>query len=199
MAFCYGNEWTASKTVSTTGLLWMGGSGGNTYTTTSTAASASDCYMWVGTAVTDQIQPVSAQMQYNQYNAEAQRLNQEMLLVRHEAEQREVQRRHATEQPARDRAKELLLANLTPTQKETFEKNEWFIVEGGKSKQRYRIRTRTLTMNIDVMNKEKVKHRLCAHLHYTCDAPLHDHILAQKLMLEAAEDDFLKIANQHAA
>lgn len=209
MVFCYGNEWTASNTVSTTGLLWMGSGGGGTATITSTTAS--DCYMWAGTAVTDQMQ-AAAQMQqttqwqfgqsqtYQMQAAAQQQIqanleNQRML---HAAQQRhEVEERRT--QPARDRAKELLLANLTPAQKETFEKNGWFLVEGGKSKQRYRIRANSASMNIDVMNKEKVTHRICAHLHHTCDAPLYDHILAQKLMLEAAEDDFLKIANQHAA
>lgn len=210
MPACYGNAWTTSSTSSSTGILWMGSGGGGTATTTSVAAS--DCYMWVGGQQYVDTQTQSAYLQHaqmlelhqqhmqavgqmQQYNAEAQRAN-------HERQQREVQLREAEQQrtqPARDRAKELLLMHLTPAQKETFEKNQWFIVEGGRSKQRYRIHTHHVIANIDVMAGDKVKHRLCAHLNASCGAPMNDHILAQKLMLEAAEDDFLKVANRHAA
>lgn len=38
------------------------------------------------------------------------------------------------------RSLELLLSNLTAAQRESFEARRWFVVEGGRSKQRYRIR-----------------------------------------------------------
>lgn len=210
MGFYGNNTWTASSTSSSTGILWMGSGGeGGTTTCTSATATISDCYMWVGETQAlnayDHQMAANQQQQYNQMQAAAQmqQYNWEVQRNTHEALQREVQLRHEAEQqrtqPAKNRAKELLLTHLTPAQKETFEKNKWFIVEGGKSKQRYRIRTNSQAMNIEVMDGEKVKYRLCAHLNYQCDAPLDDHILAQKLMLEAAEDDFLKIANRHAA
>lgn len=106
--------------------------------------------------------------------------------------------RHAPE--AQKRANELLLANLTPEQRQTFEEKKWFIVEGGKSRKRYRIRSIPhMVANIDVLGDgESISHKLCGH----CDVrevPLADHLLAQKLMLEIAEDDFLCIANRHAA
>lgn len=99
---------------------------------------------------------------------------------------------------AAKRAHELLLSHLTPKQRETFERNRWFIVEGGKSKKKYRIRDAGhLVANIDVLDNDGMRVRgLCGH----CaghDIPLYDSLLAQKLMLESSEDEFLKIANQH--
>jgi hypothetical protein len=108
----------------------------------------------------------------------------------------------AMEQRAREtkaalaRSRELLLEHLTPDQRTTFEQHKWFIVQGGKSKQRYRIRTETYAGNIDVLNGSKISHRLCVH----CDSiPLYDHHLAQKLALEYDEERLLQIANRQAA
>jgi hypothetical protein len=111
---------------------------------------------------------------------------------------------------ARDRARELLLSHLTLEQRETLERNKWFVVRGGKSGKLYRIRDQgSMVANIEelivepqrVMLIDEVRqasHRLCAH----CDLfkyPLGDQLLAQKLMLEIEEEAFLKIANRHAA
>lgn len=127
--------------------------------------------------------------------------------------QRRIVESHKLE--ARQRAKELLLEHLTEAQRETFTKNNWFVVEGGKTKTRYKIHAEPhMIGNIEVLEtvftidkkrkgdgvdkNERVKHRLCGH----CDLakiPLGDQLLAQKMMLEFAEDDFLAIANRHAA
>jgi hypothetical protein len=97
---------------------------------------------------------------------------------------------------ASDRARTFLLSHLTPQQKETFEKNNWFVVEGGRTKTKYRINCNTASINIEVLNENNKKiHRLCAHPNRV---PLGDQLLAQKLMLENAEDDFLRVANRHA-
>jgi len=97
----------------------------------------------------------------------------------------------------KERAINLLLEHLTPEQRETFRNNDWFVVDGGKSKTKYRIHSRgSLMANIDVIKDDKTLHRLCAH----CDVhaiPLGDQLLAQKLMLEFDEDEFLRIANRH--
>jgi len=104
-------------------------------------------------------------------------------------------------QEARVRAEALLRSHLTEQQRITLANRGWFIVEGGRSGTRYRIRASGVVGNVDVLEAdllgERVLHRLCAH----CDhaIPLHDHLLAQKLMLEADEDDFLRIANRHNA
>jgi len=100
---------------------------------------------------------------------------------------------------AADRARGLLLEHLTPEQRETFEQNNWFVVEGGRSKTKYRIRGGTFAGNVDVLRKDgKINHRLCAHIDAS-KVPLGDQLLAQKIMLELAEDDFIRIANRHAA
>lgn len=103
--------------------------------------------------------------------------------------------RHEAHRAATERSRELLLAHLTPAQRQTFDENKWFIVQGGKTKQTYRIRTENYTGNIDVLNRSgKVDYRLCAHCR---DLPLYDHHLAQKISLECDEEYFLGIANRH--
>lgn len=106
--------------------------------------------------------------------------------------------RDAARKAANERAGEFLSQHLSPSQRETFLKNGWFIVEGGKSKTRYRIRGNTLMANVDVLdNKDKVTHRLCAHPRLEA-CPVADHLLAQKMTLEFDEDSFLRTANRHA-
>lgn len=101
---------------------------------------------------------------------------------------------------AKDRAQALLLEHLTPAQRETFDRNKWFVVEGGKTGRQYRIRDLGhLVANIDVLNAEgKKDYRLCGHAAERA-VPMGDQLLAQKLMLENAEEDFLRLANRHAA
>jgi hypothetical protein len=99
--------------------------------------------------------------------------------------------------PHDDRARDLLLAHLSPEQRRTFIDNGWFIVEGGRSKTKYRIRNdRGLVANIDVLDGSPV--RLCAHCRHGA-VTFHDHLLAQKVHLELNEDDFLRTANRHRA
>ena len=98
---------------------------------------------------------------------------------------------------ANNTAKELLLSHLTAEQRKTFEKNQWFIVEGGKTKTEYRIRTTGYSGNIEILNKKKTIAVLCCHCNDS--VPLHDHHLAQKIALEYDEERFLKIANRRAA
>lgn len=94
---------------------------------------------------------------------------------------------------ANNRAKELLLSHLTAEQRKTFNENGWFIVEGGRTKQKYRINGSSISGNIDVLGKN---HRLCAHAPHGM-VPHFDHLLTQKVMIELAEDDFLRVANRH--
>jgi len=100
---------------------------------------------------------------------------------------------------ARERSRALLLQHLTEEQRAMLTNRGWFIVEGGRSRTRYRIRASSAAGNVDVLGQlpDHVLHRLCAH----CDLslPLADQLLAQKLMLEASEDEFLRIANRHHA
>jgi hypothetical protein len=99
------------------------------------------------------------------------------------------------------RSKELLLAHLTAQQRATFEREKFFVVVGGKSRQLYRVRDKGSTVaNIDVLEGKpgKVTHRLCCHL-ADYRVPLYDHLLAQKVWIESDEEAFLRQANRHAA
>lgn len=203
MAMMYGNTLTSTNTGNS---MWCVSQG--TCTSTATSTTWTGVNTWNNqTTATGFYQIFDAQMaaaQMQQMQIQAQQIYVAQMQMQ-SAPQRSTEQRMAYEEQiakieeAKERAKGLLLGHLTASQKETFEKNKWFVVEGGKSKQQYRIRAESHTINIDVMDGKKVKHKLCAHLRYDSGAPLHDHILAQKLMLESAEDDFLKIANRHAA
>lgn len=106
-------------------------------------------------------------------------------------------RRHTPE--AETRARDLLLQHLSPEQRSTFKRHKWFVVEGGRTGKRYRVRDLGhLRGNVDVLDGERVDHRLCGHADQNV-VPLEDNLLAQKLMLEADEDEFLALANRHAA
>jgi hypothetical protein len=106
------------------------------------------------------------------------------ILDRQEAERR-------VREAAKQKAHELLLAHLTPEQRHTLEMNGWFVVEGGKSKQQYKINGHCYAGNIEVVG---MKQKLCCHA--DSHIPQGDQLLAQKVMLELAEDDFLRLANR---
>lgn len=118
--------------------------------------------------------------------------NREALARRSEEEERERRRLAAR------RAHGLLLEHLTPEQRETFKAHGWFIVTGSDSKTQYRIRdTGHMVANVDVLNGiGGYTHRLCAHVPVG-QVPQGDQLLAQKMMLEFSESQFLRIANRH--
>lgn len=105
------------------------------------------------------------------------------------AEQREMECRQALA-----RARDLLLEHLTPAQRETYTKNHWFTVQGGKTKIDYRINSNSYAGNVWVMKDGKPIESICCH----CDhiIPLPDQHLAQKLALEYDEERFLRTANR---
>jgi hypothetical protein len=112
---------------------------------------------------------------------------------------RKVKEEQAQRELAKKRAEDFLIEHLTPLQRETLKKNGWFVVEGGKSKQQYRIRGNSgMVANIDVLPKDRNSpiHRLCGHIPIH-KVPMSDQLLAQKMMLEFAEEDFLRISNRH--
>lgn len=124
-----------------------------------------------------------------------QRQAEAALLAEHN---RQAAERTAAAQTARERALGLLLGKLTPEQRRTFDVNGWFIVEGSRTKTKYRIRKSGYQGNIDVLDvNNRVTYRLCVHCAH--DIPLEDHLLSQKIMLELAEDDIVRLANRHVA
>lgn len=94
------------------------------------------------------------------------------------------------------RARQLLLDNLTEKQREDFEDKKHFFVVGNSSGARYRISNGTVR-NVDRIDKKgKVDKNLCFGPEGTYLNG--DVMLIQKIMLENAEDEVLKIANSFA-
>jgi hypothetical protein len=87
----------------------------------------------------------------------------------------------------------LLKENLSPTQRDQFQRHGYFDVVGGETGRRYRIRP-GFQMNVEQLDKRgRCLRRLCfmpegGHV-------IGDVMLAQKLALELFEADALKVAN----
>jgi hypothetical protein len=95
---------------------------------------------------------------------------------------------------AKDRAAQLLDSNLTDAQRSDLKRDGFFFVDSLHGN-KYRIR-RGRAGNVDRMKDcgKNVSHRLCAHpMDYIPDS---DTMLAQKLLLEHDEDEFLRAANR---
>ena len=94
--------------------------------------------------------------------------------------------------PAYARSLNLLVRCLTPAQREEFARSNAFKVRG-ESGQQYRI-TYATTANIEVLGQSGiVGGQLCAG---PVGVPIPAVMLAQKLMLETQESEFLRIAAQ---
>jgi len=104
-------------------------------------------------------------------------------------EQREREEREAAE--ARARAKALLAAHLSSEQIASLAAQRYFEVVSQRGR-RYRIR-HGHAGNVTRLDGEREVARYC--IHPTLDVPDEDAMLAQKLMLEACEDHFERIAN----
>lgn len=88
---------------------------------------------------------------------------------------------------------DLLLSCLSAAQRSDFERSRSFTVRGASGR-RYRIGFGTLA-NIEVLGERgDVEYRLCAG---PAELPTHAVMLAQKLMLESREAEFLRIAARH--
>jgi len=107
-----------------------------------------------------------------------------------ERDQRDKERQEANE-----RAEALLLAHLTPDQRETLERMRHFVVQSERGRV-YHLRRGRLA-NVDEMDKDRVVAQYCIHPSI-CNIPEADSLLAQKLMLEMNEEQFLRIANRTA-
>jgi len=95
---------------------------------------------------------------------------------------------------AHERGTRLLKENLTPTQRQQYEKHAYFEVVGGKSGKRYRVR-HGRSMNIDQLDKNG--RRVCGWCFFPAgNLVAGDVMLAQKLALELFEPEAIKIANK---
>lgn len=201
-----------ATTTATTGrtYYWLGADNTATATTTSSttqvyvrqimASRGANTVWWSGINDTEAWVDHQTYVILAQQRVTISREQREEMTRQQEERLREYEQRNRQRVEAQARSKELLLSHLTPAQRDTFEKNQWFVVEGGRSRQLYRIRSTGISGNIDVLEGRpgKVTHRLCCHLR-DVSVPLFDHILAQKIWIEADEDQFLRTANRHAA
>jgi hypothetical protein len=95
---------------------------------------------------------------------------------------------------AHERGMRLLKENLTPAQRQQYERYGYFEVVGGKTGKRYRIR-HGRSMNIDQLDKNG--RRVCGWCFFPeGNLVTGDVMLAQKMALELFEVEALKIANK---
>jgi hypothetical protein len=114
----------------------------------------------------------------------AQQPNQQQIDAWHALAQKNIEDRAA----AARRAEEFLLENLSPAQRETYHKQQMFIVETPR-KNRYAIHK---VQQVRKMEGDRAVESYCIH---TLGVPREDELLGFKLLLEANEDEFLRTAN----
>jgi hypothetical protein len=103
--------------------------------------------------------------------------------------------RFSAQHYAAERARALLLDCLSAAQRAEFQRTLGFRVRGASGRS-YRIGY-SATANIEVLDETgEVQYRLCAGPERVPTAAV---LLAQKLMLEASEAEFLRIAARHPA
>jgi hypothetical protein len=115
------------------------------------------------------------------------------------AEQAEAQRIAKEINERRRQAKEkatlLLMENLDSNQREQFQKAKTFIVHSRDGQRRYQIEY-GIAGNVKLLREDgKPVTKFCIHPE-DYSIPVEDVMLAQKLMIEAAEDEFIRIANK---
>jgi hypothetical protein len=92
------------------------------------------------------------------------------------------------------RSLDLLKANLTPSQRQQFERHSYFDVVGSNTGSRYRI-SKGRMMNVLVLDERRSWMR-CLCFEPRGRLPLGDVMLAQKLALELFEEEALEISNR---
>lgn len=177
----------ASTTTAGTGIIWgqwTQSAYAVTTTATTTSSTTLDCYwvQWVGDATY-----AGGQIARESEEQKAQRIQREA-----ETKQRQLEEQQKRE-AAKKRAEELLVASLDSDQQKEYQKERSFTVLSKDGQRKYRIQTgRSRNVQLLDASGRVVKH-YCAHPAEL--VPDQDTMLAQKLMLEHAEDQFLKIAN----
>lgn len=114
----------------------------------------------------------------------------EELAARRQEEEQRKQRKEAAEKAA----EELLMSHMTPEQREMYQKMKRFHVISATGKRFEVDATRRMhnVFQLDEQGKRVVEH--C--IYQTGDTPQGDNLLAQKLLLEHDEAQFVAIANQ---
>ncbi len=108
-------------------------------------------------------------------------------------QQERAERERLARKAEEERAEALLLASLSPEQRAEWEQSKKITVVGGHTKNRYEI-VKGRAHNIFRLTAEgKRAVEFCVHVEDV--VPDDDNVLSQKLMLECAEEELLKIAN----
>ncbi len=94
-----------------------------------------------------------------------------------------------------DRAKNLFIKHLSPSQLLTFKENSYIDVKSNRG-HKYRIDTNKLCINITRLGFFIIRRKFCIILKNFM-IPRYDHFLAQKILIESDESQFLKIANKY--
>lgn len=175
------DRWTGTKVFTTSSTaIWTGWVSDTTYTcaSISTSSSTGVWYDWNCSPV------VKTAEQIARDEARAIEYKARCLALRLEREK------------AQEVAEQLLLEHLNPEQTEDYKQHCHFTIRG-RNNVRFRIR-KGRSGNVDVVNAAgRIDYRLCAHP--AMDVPDCDTMLAQKIMLELDEDNFMRIANRHQA
>lgn len=155
---------------------------------TTSATCTSDCwYAWNGTVTTR----VSGSG-YKRFEPPPETAEQrEARLVRERAAEEERKAREAERTAAAERATKLLVEHLNEEQRQQFEKEKKFHVVSADGN-RYEIDCRRHHGNVNKIVDGKAIENLCV---YAPNVPLGDNYLAQKLAIEANEEEFRKRAN----
>ena len=174
---CYSTTSTASST--DTWGYWVDGTATVTMTSTETV-----WYEWNSSGEVRRIAPQPRELSEEERAAQEVRQAENRRIAAEQAEKRK---------QAKERSMKLLRDALDKKQRNRFDNHGHFFVRG-VSGELYRI-DQGRVANVKVMDGDKVKHRLCAHVRE--QVPDHDNMLAQKVMLENFEDEFLRMANVH--
>ncbi len=182
----------------------------NVYYSTTTSALTNGDLIWsnwmvngtsTGTSISNTVwtQWNTHTVTYKPYYLPPQRVptpeEQEALRVAEEARRAEWARqeevRKAEEAEAKRKARIVLEEHLNDEQRKQLADNAWFEVVTAKAT--YRIRT-GWSGNVDRIVDGRATDRYC--IHPSESVPHEDNMLAQKLLLEADEEAFLRIANR---
>jgi hypothetical protein len=93
--------------------------------------------------------------------------------------------------PAHERGIEFLTQNLSPTQRQQYERHGYFDVIGGDTGKRYRI-WHGSQLNVEQLDQNGRRVRLC--FMPKGGVPVGDIMLAQKIALEVFESEAIKVA-----
>lgn len=193
--WCSWNSGGTSATTSAGGTrnTWVGVDAGTA------TSSGSVWQVWVSGDSTEYVQPSGNGTIWATWivSSGASSVKRQAYQIQQLTEEEKAARKAQAEKEAREkaeadaRANELLETHLTEEQRRQLKELDAFIVDL-KSKQ-YRIR-RGWTGNVEEIKDGMIVARLC--IHPRDQVPYGDHMLAQKLMLETNEAEFLRIANR---